>query len=553
MKIKLLSICFFVLLNTLNAQTWSWASGSIISNSFQDSKSNAIATDAVGNSYITGGFTSSSLALGSVTLTNVGGRDFFICKYDVNGNVVWAKSVGSNGSSDDEGSAITIDKNGDILVCGRFGNNLSLITFGTSTLTSANGNCFLAKYDASGNVLWAKSFGGTPGLGMGISSDSNADIYITGNFASTSALFGTITLLNINTNGDVYVAKYSSTGSAIWAKSINGVSTEKVNSLSIDAVGNVYITGKFSSSLLTVGTISLTNGGTSSNMFLVKYDTGGNVQWANAYGGANSVEATAIATDASGNSYVTGNFTNTFSLGTTTLSSNGVSDDLFVAKFDASGNVQWAKRAGGTYFEFPLAICIDGSSNLLIAGEFYSTTFNFGNSTLSNFSNANDVMLLKYNSTGTEIGGLSISSSLNYGSYATGVSIDATGNGYLTGSFNGPSTMTVGTISINNAGGSSLFIAKFNSSAISVKELIENKLSVKVYPNPTNGNLNISSNNFGTNPDLLTMKITDVVGNELLTEPAKENINISSLNSGIYFLSIYNNDRLIVSEKIIKE
>lgn len=551
MKTKLLSISLIILLNTLNAQTWNWASGSIISSAFQDSQSNAIATDAAGNSYITGGFTSTSLTLGTVTLTNVGGRDFFICKYDINGNVVWAKSVGSNGSSDDEGYAITIDKNGDILVCGRFGNNISTIAFGTHTLTSTNGNCFLAKYDAFGNVLWAKSYGGTPGLGMGISSDSNADIYITGNFFSFSALFGTITLLNINTNSDIYVAKYSSSGSAIWANSINGALTEKVNSLSTDASGNVYIAGKYNSSLLTVGSISLTNSTTNSKMFLAKYDTGGTVQWFNTYGSTNNSEATALVTDAGGNSYVTGNFNGTLTLGTNSLICTGVSEDLFAAKFDASGNVQWAKSTGGTSLEFPYAICLDASSNVFIAGESYSSSFNFGNNTLNNASNTNDVMLLRYNSSGTEIGGLSLNTSVNYGSRATGISIDPSGNGYLTGNFNGPSTLTVGTITINNAGLNSLFIAKFNSSAISVNELTGKKLTLNVFPNPTSGNINL--NYFGADLELLTVKITDVLGNELLNIAANEVLNISSLNNGLYFLSIYNKGRLVTTEKIIKE
>lgn len=117
-----------------------------------------ILIDVSGNVLLTGIFTSPSITFGNTTKTNLGQNDIFLVKYDASGNILWAKFSG--GLSSDIISDISTDASSNIVVTGYFLS--SSITFGKTTLTkTGSAAIFVAKYDASGNLLWAKSEGGT--------------------------------------------------------------------------------------------------------------------------------------------------------------------------------------------------------------------------------------------------------------------------------------------------------------------------------------------------------------------------------------------------------
>ena len=135
----------------------------------------------------------------------------------------------------------------------------------------------------------------------------------------------------------------------VWAKAAGGTGTDEPYGIATDATGNIYITGNFGSSSITFGTVTLTSPG----FFLTKYDANGNVLWAKSAGGsAYSNSGNAVATDASGNVFVTGSFPSSLSFGTTTLT-NTDNPDIFIVKYDASGTVLWARgstsSSGGDY------------------------------------------------------------------------------------------------------------------------------------------------------------------------------------------------------------
>ena len=139
------------------------------------------------------------------------------------------------------------------------------------------------------------------------------------------------------------------------AKSAEGTYYDYGRSIAVDANGNSYVTGYFYSSTITFGLTTLTNSGVYSDIFVVKYDSSGNVVWAKNTGGTNEDKGYGIAVDAIGNSYVTGWFSSsTITFGSTTLTNSG-SDDIFVVKYDSSGNVMRAKSAGGTSNDLDMA------------------------------------------------------------------------------------------------------------------------------------------------------------------------------------------------------
>ncbi len=373
----------------------------------------------------------------------------------------WAQRAGN--TTEDYGQAVTTDANGNLFSTGYFD---TTITFGSTTLIGSH-DVYIVKHDGNGNVLWAKStVGSGDDRGTGISTDASGNVFVTGIFSGPTILFGTTTLTNVGGGlEDVFIVKYDVAGNVLWAKSGGGTSKDDANSVSTDASGNVFVTGMFVSPTLTFGTTTLTNSGFNNDVFIVKYDSSGNILWAKSAGGAGEERAYCSSTDANGNVYLSGRFYGfSFIFGSTTLINADTvgSSDVFFAKYDSNGNPLWAKRAGGANSDAANSITGDINGNILLTGYFQSPTITFGSSTLTN-SGGFDMFLAKYDSNGNFIwakrgGGISLDA-------ANSVAVDASGNILVAGVFNGP-TITFGSITLSNAGtGSSLdlFLAKYDA------------------------------------------------------------------------------------------
>lgn len=178
-------------------------------------------------------------------------------------------------------------------------------------------------------------------------------------------------------------------------KSVGGVNFDESNAILVDKQGNTYITGYFFGTA-TFGSTSLTSVG-ESDIFLVKFDASGNVVFAKRAGGIGSEEGNGIAIDENLNCYITGYFQATATFGLTNLISAG-ENDIFVAKYDASGNVLWAMRAGGIGVDESKAIAIDGSGHPYLTGRFQGSA-NFGSTTLLSAGNS-DFFISKLDSLG---------------------------------------------------------------------------------------------------------------------------------------------------------
>ena len=378
---------------------------------------------------------------------------------------LWAKRAG--GTDNDWGYGIVVDGSGNSYVTGYF--QSSSITFGTTTLTNVgNVDIFTVKYDASGNVVWAKSAGGTSGdYGNGIAVDGSGNSYVTGYFQSSNITFGTTTLTNasIGTN-DIFTVKYDASGNVVWAKSAGGTSGDAGKGIVVDASGNSYVTGHFLSSSITFGTTTLTNVG-SVDIFTVKYDASGNVVWAKSAGGIEGAGGYSIAVDGSGNSYVNGYFFSSITFGTTTLTNAG-SADIFTVKYDASGNVVWAKSAGGTSADYGNGIAVDGSGNSYVTGYFQSSSIIFGTTTLTNASiGTNDIFTVKYDASGNVVWAKSAGGIAH--DFGNAISVDVAGNSYLTGYFQS-SSITFSTTTLTNAsiGSNDIFVTKVGNSSFTI-------------------------------------------------------------------------------------
>jgi len=451
-----------------------------------DDAAYSIAVDASGNIYVAGDFRSPTLTFGSYTLTNAGWYDIFLAKYDTNGNVLWAKSAG--GTGDDRVYSVAVDASGNAYLVGWF---TSTLTFGSDTLTNA-GYCdiFLAKYDSNGNVLWGKSAGGTDDdVAYSVAVDASGNTYLAGYFGSSTLSFDITTLTNANTNGsyDLFLAKYAPNGNVLWAKSAGGTDGDVALSVAVDASGNTYLAGYFMSSTITFGSTTLTNAG-SANIFLAKYDANGNVLWAKSAGGTYCDWATSVAVDTSGNTYLAGNFQSiTLTFGSTTLTNAG-SADIFLAKYAPNGNMLWAKSAVGTNYDYAWSVAVDASENIYLTGYFTYSPLTFGSITLTN-AGYYDIFLAKYDANGNVLWAKSAGGT--DGDVALSVAVDASGNTYMAGYF-GSSTLSFGAIILTNANTSNttdIFLAK-SGNGTGINEL-SNSLSISVFPNPSKGTFTI--------------------------------------------------------------
>jgi len=283
----------------------------------------SVSVDSSGNVYITGEFGSSTIDFGGGALTNAGGWDIFLAKFDSNGNHKWSKRFG--GSYADTGYSVSVDSSGNVYITGYF--DSSTIDFGGGALTNAgNSDIFLAKFDSNGNHLWSKRFGGSSSdIGYSVSVDSSGNVYITGRFYSSTIDFGGGALTNAGYS-DIFLARFDSNGNHKWSKRFGGSSDDRGSSVSVDSSGNVYITGYFDSSTIDFGGGSLNGLGT----FLAKFDSDGKHLWSKSFVGGNGYF---VSVDSSGNVYGTGYFQGSnIDFGGCPLSSAG-GYDIYLIKY----------------------------------------------------------------------------------------------------------------------------------------------------------------------------------------------------------------------------
>ncbi len=536
----------------LHAQspTWQWAKnyGMI---SYYNYIGKNICTDAAGNSLLAGHYTGQSITFGSYTLTNTSFQpdydsDVYIVKHDAMGNVLWAKSFG--GSGNDAIYGICTDANGNIFITGFFIGvatapvGMVLGTYTVYPVGSGAGYMFLAKLDQNGNVLWAKSAGG--GFARSVCTDAGGNVYVVGSSASSYSF--TIGSYNFPSNGatDFFIAKYSPIGSLLWAKLVGGARFDYANSVAADAAGNIIVAGEFQGPVMAMGTQTLSNSdpsGNSMDAFIAKYDASGNVLWASSITGSSDDLINCAAVDAADNILVTGNFMSpVLACGTSTFGNAG-SADLFIAKYNSSGNLQWAKAHGGSGTDNCYSICCDNSGNAYVTGEFYSNTLFMGSTTLNNSSGADHILVGKYDVAGNEVWALAESG--NSDQFGNGICFDGGSSIYVTGYFRS-STLNIGSIPLtNNSGANNVFIAKLPvnaSQSTGIGTVTSGGKSLSIFPNPANNQCRIRLPQNGNCSLKLYNASGAMVKQASFTGPQNNDwlMDTSELPNGIYFMEV---------------
>lgn len=376
-----------------------------------------IASDADGNVVVVGTYDAQFLA-GSEALTAAGSGDGFAVFLDAAGEVSWSVSFGSLG--DDAASAVAFASNGDVIIAGRFSDDLGL-----GSVTGALSDLFAARFQPDGQLVWAKGLGG-PGLDVvtSMAVDDNDNLILAGLIDGVVNLGGsdlgaastfTPFLLRLDGNGDhvwsrelpstllnphvaatgarvlvggavsgptdfgggpltlfgssdVVIASLDANGVHVWSRSGGGPGQESLADIATDSNGRVVLVGSYADGAA-FGGASLLGGG-APNGFVVVYDAAGvHTRSLTLYGeGTDSPESVAVGPN--DEIVVGGRFTDTIALGAPGVFSSGGGDDGFLVSYDSAGTFQWAHVFGGADQDGTAAVAVDTSGNVACAGHF---------------------------------------------------------------------------------------------------------------------------------------------------------------------------------------
>ena len=417
-----------------------------------------------GAKYRVAGVTATAQNIGSDIYTHAGALN--------PGVMNWLKGfLGSDSSALAIAYGAAVDANKNLFVGGTFRGS---VVFNQSPVASNAGSldCFLAKFDPSGNLLWYKTFGaGGDDSVYAVAVDSQGNAIVAGAFHGAVDFGGTTLTSSRFASGafsyDAFLAKYDPSGNLLWVKQYGGTFDDLAQSpVAVDSSDNILMGVRFQSQPADFGSgFSFSAAGSSGkyDIAIVKVNSSGTTVWAKQWGGTDDDLPSAIAVDSTGNVYVCGVFWGTTNIGGGNKTSNGAAD-MFVAKYSGSdGSHLWSKTFGGVNNDNMSGIAIDPTTgNVLVTGG-YAGTIDFGGGNVASGSGgaATSMFLAEYaGSDGTfrwvKVWGGDIPGSNDNGKALV---VDASGNLIVAGLFS--SFMDFNRDGLEDAPGSGFFIASF--------------------------------------------------------------------------------------------
>jgi hypothetical protein len=267
------------------------------------------------------------IVAGGTTYMGTLNTDILLIKTDANGNLQWSKTYGEAG--DDVAYSVQRTADGGYILAGY-----------TSSFGAGDNDVFLVKTDAFGNIQWAKTYGGTSWDWASSVQQTSDGGYIVAGYTWS---FGT--------GGDILLIKTDANGNVQWAKTYGETGYDFAHSVQQTSDGGYIVAG---------GTYSFGAGW--SDLFLIKTDANGDVQWVKTYGEAGDDVAYSVQRTADGG-YILAGYTGSFGAGW---------GDIFLIKTNASGNLQWAKTYGGINGEIAYSVQQTSDGGYIVAGSTYS-------------------------------------------------------------------------------------------------------------------------------------------------------------------------------------
>ena len=356
-----------------------------------------VTTDSSDNIYVTG-MTYEDVVCTRIPIKCIyANRDIILIKYNSSGTKQWTKHYG------EDGKGVTTDSSGNIYV--------------TSYTDSDKSDIILIKYNSSGTKQWTKKMGASSGTygdyGFGVTPDSSGNIYVSGHTYRGDFDGKKDNSPTFRTETDLFLVKYNSSGTKQWTKQLKTPASDRCGAVTTDSSGNIYMTGH------TLGGLNgyLIGG---SDLFLIKFNSSGKRQWTKQLGTSDNDQGRGVTTDSSDNIYVSGN-----TWGGLGGKKHEGKSDIFLIKFNSSGTKKWIRQFGTSKIDWEYGVTTDSSDNIYVTG--YTEGGLDGNTS----SGGKDIFLFKYNSKGTKKWTKQLGTSDN--DSGESVTTDSSDNIYVTG------------------------------------------------------------------------------------------------------------------------
>ena len=532
--------------------SWLLSSNNSSNNTYFYPGNGGMKTDSSGNSYLFGQVPIGTEQFGSLSLDSSSTSSWlYIAKIDPTGNPLWIKGItytGGNVAS----KTIAVSESGYFSIGASFSDGT--VTFDpTHTIATTNYDLyFVAGYDPDGNFLWVNSpdsSGSSQINGLFVS--KNNATYCTGNF------IGDLILDSVNypsiEGTSVFLYKINKTGGVEWFR--QGTTSDNAVALGQKVTvynGVVYMAGLFNDSV-TFGTNTV-YGDNTSQIYLAKYDTAGNVQWAKLIGGApGGVNLYGFGTDENYNVNMGGTVDqNGAVFGSDTIPGVGDSNGGFVVSCDSSGTFRWASAV----------FCPNGSVvNDLATGKIDGSTFVVGTTSGPELivvgtaqpvdsitgSNRGFGFLLKFNSTGQ----LQWNKIFSGSEYITAQQVGLQEyQVVVAGTYQ--DSLTVDSLTINAGSSTQVYLCSFPlSPSTGIPELTQ-QVDWKVFPVPT-GNKLIVQTGASVSSQLLVTDLEGRVLSRQIFNGTQTSLDITTYPAGVYIVTIQNGDGISSSRLVIKQ
>ena len=389
----------------------------------------AVATDSAGNIYVAGATSSPSFP-GTRTILR-GTDDVFVSKYTPGGQLLYSTRVG--GSGFDEAYAIAVDQDGFVYVTGATGSSdFNVVRGFQAHFGGGFADAFIVKLDSFGKVVYSSFLGGAGGneAGNGIAVDAFGNAYVAGRTDSTDF---PLSHAFQNTFGggiaDAFIVKINTRAkgavSLVYSSYLGGFGFESGNGIAVDSTQNAYVTGTAGCCFPTTPDAFQTFVGNSYyHAFVSKVSANGSLIYSTLIGGGNQDSGRAIATDQSGNAYVTGETSSSdFPISPLSFQSTIHGQwNAFLTKLNpsvaGSSGLVYSTYLGGEATDSGSSIAVDSTGRIFASGYTSSTKFPTQNPIQSTLGGNKDAFLVQLDPSASG------SASLLFGTYLGGSNED---------------------------------------------------------------------------------------------------------------------------------
>ena len=329
-----------------------------------------------GGCYVAGHFMGSA-AFAGITLTSTGSSDVFLARFDPSGVPLWVRQAGGPGL--DEAVGIAVGPQQQVAITGTFS---SQMTLGSLSLTGGASSAFMAMYNSSGAEQWARAASASFVEVGGVAIDFAGNSYLTGDFLGM-AQFDTVSLVSAGQE-DFFLAAYGPAGSLLWAQRGGGIDGDEGGAVTTGLDGRIYVTGSFEG-LVTFDTLTI-NSNADEELFVACFNYDGSLAWIVRAQGDDSMDGNSISINSLGHIAITGTNRGNATIGSQTISSlSPGDDDMLVARLStpmlATRTLPVSSVPAGGTLQVPFTAAGGFSAGNIFRAQLSSASGSFANPT----------------------------------------------------------------------------------------------------------------------------------------------------------------------------